>query len=475
MSNNSTLQTLDWLATEDEGTHREHFGLALVWSLEEPGRLGEVVLPTSPQILGREKRGPGRCVLLQMRPGRTVPTGPLGGRTISRDQLAIAPERGGLSVRNIGRGTLLVNGVEVESALVRAGDLVEIVRKAIFLIVRRPPRLPPAPNATTSDPFGLPDRSGIVGESPATWRLRESLAFAGPRDAHTLLLGDSGTGKELAARALHSGSPRADSALVSRSAATLPEGLIDAELFGNAQNYPNPGMPERPGLVGAADGGSLFLDEIGELSHSMQARLLRVLDSDGEYQRLGEAGVRRSDLRLIAATNRSPEALKHDLNARFRLQLSLPPLQARREDIPLLAYHLLRSACQAPDLAERFMGEGGFARVSPTLMFALLRHEYTHHVRELDRILWASLSSSPGRFLDLTEDARARLIMAPSADSWRKWVGHSSTEIPADALQSCLDDHNGSQQETWQALGLESRYQLSRLIKKHGLTISKVR
>ena len=117
-----------------------------------------------------------------------------------------------------------------------------------------------------------------------------------------MLLGETGTGKELAARAVHRFSTRADRPLVARNAATMPAGLIDAELFGNARNYPNPGMAERPGLVGQADGGFLFLDEIGELPSELQAHLLRVLDAGGEYQRLGESRVRRSDFRLLAAT-----------------------------------------------------------------------------------------------------------------------------------------------------------------------------
>ncbi len=136
------------------------------------------------------------------------------------------------------------------------------------------------------------------------WQMRERIAFAANAGKHVLLHGESGTGKELAARALHALSSRAGKPFVSRNAATLPSGLIDAELFGSARNYPNAGMPERAGLVGQADGGTLFLDEIAEIPAEQQAHLLRVLDADGEYQRLGEATTRRSDLVLVGATNR---------------------------------------------------------------------------------------------------------------------------------------------------------------------------
>src|SRR5262249_4513267 len=151
--------------------------------------------------------------------------------------------------------------------------------------------------------FGAPDPHGILGESPAAWALREHLSLAAHSGQHILLLGQSGTGKELAARAIHALSPRRDKPFIARNAATFPEGLVDAELFGTAKGYPNAGSPERPGLIAEADGGTLFLDEIGELPAHLSSHLLRVLDRGGEYQRLGESRVRRSDLRVVAATN----------------------------------------------------------------------------------------------------------------------------------------------------------------------------
>src|SRR5581483_3361135 len=137
------------------------------------------------------------------------------------------------------------------------------------------------------------------------------------------------------ARAVHDSSTRADKPLVARNAATFPEGLVDAELFGHARNYPNAGMPERPGILGQAAGGTVFLDEISELPVALQTHLLRVLDR-GEYQRLGDSASRVADVRFIAATNR-PEGLRPDLAARFKLRIPLPTLAQRAEDIPLIA------------------------------------------------------------------------------------------------------------------------------------------
>ena len=292
------------------------------------------------------------------------------------------------------------------------------------------------------------------------WQMRERIAFAANAGKHVLLHGESGTGKELAARALHALSPRAGKPFVSRNAATLPSGLIDAELFGNAKNYPNAGMPERAGLVGQADGGTLFLDEIAEIPVEQQAHLLRVLDSDGEYQRLGEATTRRSDLVLVGATNRDVGALKHDVAARLTLRLELPPLDERREDIPLLVRHLLLLAAKkSPQIGERFLqtGDGGRLepRVDPALVEQLIVRDYETHIRELDALLWRAMAGSPGDTVLLTDDLRQE---ARGRD----------TEPTAAELRAALKSA-GSVQIAAKALGLKSRYALYRLMKKHGI------
>ena len=183
----------------------------------------------------------------------------------------------------------------------------------ILLCARRPPSLPAlrSANARQSFRFGSADPSGYVGESPQAWNLRDEVALAAARREHVLILGESGTGKELVAQAVHALGARATRRFVARNAATVPSGIIDAELFGSAANYPNAGMPERPGLVGEADGSTLFLDEIGELPTELQTHLLRLLDG-GDYQRLGDARRRTANLRVVAATNRPMGQLKPD-------------------------------------------------------------------------------------------------------------------------------------------------------------------
>jgi hypothetical protein len=307
--------------------------LVLVWSRDELERIGELVLLppiAGTYIVGRGGELAARQVLgefIRQRPGHSERTGPLLSTLLSRSHLAIRGEHDALEITNVGRAPLLINGRVCDVGRVAPGDLVEGERRALFLCVRRPPLLPAFAVAPEQVPpaFGDADGFGIVGESAAAWELRRELAFAAGRDAHVLLVGPSGSGKECAVLALHALSPRRDAPLLSRNAATIPEALLDAELFGHARDYPNAGMPARNGLIGEADGGTVFLDEIGELPHDAQAHLLRVMDR-GEYQRLGEARPRRARVRVIAATNRDPEALKHDLLARFPIRIRVPGL-----------------------------------------------------------------------------------------------------------------------------------------------------
>jgi len=250
----------------------------------------------------------------------------------------------------------------------------------------------------------------------------------------------------------------------------MPETLIDAELFGNVKNYPNPGMPERPGLIGEADGSTLFLDEIGDLPESCQVHLLRVLDGDGEYTRLGEPRPRRSSFRLVAATNRALDMLKHDFLARFTHRVEIPGLTDRRDDIPLMVAELLRrTAARNPAIAQRFFerrrGELAEPRLSPDLVVRLLRHPFTHHVRELDRLIWLALGTAEADYIGLTPAVEAEL--KDSAES-----AVEVAELDRETLAKALADHGRSPTRAAKALGLKNRFVLLRLLKKHGLSVS---
>jgi two-component system nitrogen regulation response regulator GlnG/two-component system response regulator HydG len=371
----------------------------------------------------------------------------------------VREQRGKLEIERLGPA-LKLNGIGIDKAALEPGDCVTIERQLILICVERSRDVALRDPATF--PFGSPDPFGMVGESPAAWLLRGHVAFCAARDEHVLLLGPSGAGKELVARALHALSSRKSGRLVARNAATLPAGIIDAELFGNARNYPNAGMRERAGLVGEADGGTLLLDEIGDLPEELQAHLLRLMDR-GEYHRLGDDRPRTASLRLIGATNRGEESLKHDLAARFRLRIKLEGLAGRREDIPLLARSILKAQAVAdPTLADRFF-DNGEPRIDPDLMEALLDHEYTTHVRELERLLISAIATSRQRFVALTTEVTAELTS-------RRRRTPDRAEIEA-----ALARAEGNVSEAWKALGLSSRDALNRLIKKLGIEPSRPR
>jgi transcriptional regulator with GAF, ATPase, and Fis domain len=419
-----------------------------------------------------------RLELGRQRPGGLAAGGALESGGVSRIQLAVEPREDGIAVEQLARRPLKVAGDVVERAVVPFGATFEIDDQLLFYVTRRSVGGPAA--ADTSAPFGEADRHGLVGESPAAWALRASVEFAARAPAHVLVHGPSGTGKELVARAIHAASTRGGRAMVARNAATLPDGLIDAELFGNVKGYPNPGMAERNGLVGEADGSSLFLDEIGELPAGLQAHLLRLLDRDGEYQRLGDSRVRRADLRVIAATNRDPASLKHDLAARLVVRVEVPGLEARREDVPLLLRAILGTiARHEPGLVERFRLSGDASRVprfrvAAALVDALVKHAYTTHVRELERIVWTAVAESKGDLVMLGPATLAAL--APPAAGADPTAAASedreeTVDPGADAIRAALAEGKNSVTAAARTLGLRNRYVLYRLLKKHDIDI----
>ncbi len=450
--------------------------LVVAWSASQPERIGEVVVlePGEERLIGR---GPARADdpcprarFVRQRPGTTDPTGPLEGSRLSRHQLVVRAAEGSLSFERVGRAAVFRDGEPAQSGALSPGQTLRIESELLLLCTLRPAIMPALEHAAPRPfPFGDADADGIVGESPAAWALRDRTAFVAPREHHVLVVGESGTGKELVARAIHAASRRAGRALVARNAATLPAGLIEAELFGSAKNYPHAGMPERPGLVGEADGSTLLLDEIGELSADLQSRLLRVMDRGGEYQRLGDSAPRRSDVRIVAATNRPEAALKHDLAARLTLRVEVVGLEARKDDVPLVARHLLRAAARDPDIRSKYFAEaeGGppVPRVDVELVDRLLRHRYTLHVRELETLLWCAIAAGRGGRIGLSDEVERRLAAPPA--------GGGAPVVPArlspDDIQAALDRHDGNQELAFRSLGLNSRDQLYRLMKKHGL------
>ncbi len=444
-------------------------GLMVAWAAHDHTLLGLVgMVPDARRswVVGRGAGQPGdepRLLFAPLRPGPPVAGLPLQSPAVSRRQLVVRREGAALVVERVGKLTMTHNGRPTERALLYPGDRLQLERQLLLVCVQRGRGEVRERGAGPGFAPGAADASGLVGETPRIWQLRDELSFYARRAGHVLILGPSGSGKELCARAIHRMSPRASGPFVARNAATLPEGLLDAELFGNERNYPHHGMPERPGLIGEAHRGTLFLDEIGELPEALQAHLLRVLDA-GEYHRLGSAATRRADVRLVAATNRPLASLKHDLVARLLLRVNTPGLDERRDDVPLLIDALLARLTTAdPALRQEFY-EGDTPRLDPALVDALLTHAYATHLRELDALLVLAMATSRHGTLELTAAVRERLASAPSPASLPS--GPPTREQIEAALARV-----GTASRAWVELGLSSRDALNRLMKKYGLRV----
>jgi len=226
---------------------------------------------------------------------------------------------------------------------------------------------------------------GIVGRSPAMLEVFDRVRRVAATDATVLIRGESGTGKELVARAIHEQGARREGPFIAVNCAAIPENLIEAELFGHEKGAFTGALQRKEGLLAAASGGTLFMDEVGELAPGVQARLLRVLQ-EGEIRPVGSTQSRRVDVRLLAATHRDLEKMvqersfRDDLYYRLRVvEIIMPPLRARGDDVELLARDLL-------DKAARRLSRAGL-RLSERALAAIRRYHWPGNVRELGNAL----------------------------------------------------------------------------------------
>ncbi len=261
----------------------------------------------------------------------------------------------------------------------------------------------------------------IIGDSPAMQQLRQLIQTVAPSNATVLILGESGTGKELIAGALHNLSLRHERSYVRINCAAIPETLLESELFGHEKGAFTGAVKQKPGRVEEAHGGSIFLDEIGDMSRPLQAKLLRFLE-DGSFTRVGGTQELKVDVRLVAATNRDiieairqghfREDLYHRLNV---VQFRAPPLRERREDIHLLADYFLEQFSLSLNKAVR--------AIHPVAQRMLEEHHWPGNVRELRNvieravILESSLEIQPGSLPDFRLEKRLRKNDEASPDT----------------------------------------------------------
>ena len=315
----------------------------------------------------------------------------------------------------------------------------------------------------------LETRYRLAGLETANAKMSEAIntaARAAASRATILIRGESGTGKELLARAIHHASPRSKGPLVAVNMAAVPETLVESELFGHERGAFTGADRERRGRFELADGGSLFLDEIGDLPRATQAKLLRVLQEQ-TFERLGGTRSLHVDARVIAATNRDLEAMvrlgefREDLYYRLNVvTIDLPPLRSRREDIPLLVDHFLR----------RFAAESKAAveSVSREAMDVLLKYEYPGNVRELENIVHRAVVLARGPVVTTADlplhvaELRSEGQQPPA--SFVERVAQFERELILEALERA----GGVQTRAARELGMSERH-LRYKLRKYGL------
>jgi DNA-binding NtrC family response regulator len=395
--------------------------------------------------------------------------------TVSRYHLEIRVRRDGIEVRDLDT----TNGTKHGGA--RVGQVV--LTGPARLRLGKHTEMDVEPIDTNVDLGEWPsDRFGdVLGTTPPMKRLFALLAKAAPTEATILLQGETGTGKEAIAEAVHRHSRRSKGPFVVVDCGSIPHELIASELFGHAKGSFTGAGADKQGLIEAADHGTLFLDEIGELALDLQPQLLRVLDRR-QVRRVGETQSVDVDIRVVAATHRDLRAMvkagqfREDLYYRLAVVATfVPPLRERKADIPALATWF----------AEK-MGRGSFAQ-SPALIEQLQRHDWPGNVRELRNVVERALSLGDAALADLADHGRA-----PSSPS----VGFEGSdqkrpsnpevlELPfkeakaqlveafeRDYLTALLARHHGNISRAASEAGIDRNY-IHRLVKKYGLEVDR--
>jgi formate hydrogenlyase transcriptional activator len=282
------------------------------------------------------------------------------------------------------------------------GSLVDLV------VMKRPEAAPPYELYVDLDQYLVPQRddrenpdefAGIIGSSTALREVLDHIRIAAPTDATVLIEGETGTGKELIAHAIHTHSKRRGRPFVKLNCAAIPLGLLESELFGHEKGAFTGAVAQKLGRFEAADGGTLFLDEIGDIPLELQAKLLRVLQEQ-EFERLGSTYTRRVNVRVVAATNQDLAGLvaeklfRMDLYYRFNVfPVALPPLRHRTDDIPMLVAHFVRRYAASMDKQ--------IEKISSDAMEALVRHPWPGNIRELQNFIERAVILTKGNVLQL--------------------------------------------------------------------------
>jgi two-component system, NtrC family, response regulator PilR len=310
----------------------------------------------------------------------------------------------------------------------------------------------------------------LVGKSPPMQRLFELARRVAPAKTSVLITGESGTGKELVARALHHLSPRADKPFVAINCGAIPDALLESELFGHVKGAFTGAHADKQGLFAAADGGTLLLDEIGELSPTMQVKLLRVLQ-ERTVKKVGGVGEEEVDLRIVAATNRDLEAeverggFRRDLFYRLNvIELHLPPLRARPEDVPLLVEHFVKKHAAA-------LGRT-ITAVDSDALAALVDYDFPGNVRELENIIERAATLEPGDRItraslpELTRKSRPVTVVGDTFPDDGVELEQLVADYERELIGKALEHTHGVRKSAAKLLGISFRslrYRLAKL------------
>lgn len=311
----------------------------------------------------------------------------------------------------------------------------------------------------------------MVGRDPAIQKIFEIIPVIAASEATVLIEGPTGSGKDILAKVIHNASNRADKALVKVNCAALPDNLLESEMFGYVKGAFTGAEKDKPGRFQEADGGTIFLDEIGDLPLSLQAKLLRVLE-DKEFYPLGSRKITKVDVRIISATNQGLERLvqekrfREDLFYRLNvMRIELPPLVDRKGDIPLLISHILKRLCAIRAVR--------VDKISEETMEVLLNHHYPGNVRELENIIEHALIICQGSIierkhlpLNLQEASRQQIFTSEEELDLGKEVGASEKDM----IRKMLKKHEWDRGKTAEALNI-NRTTLWRKMKKYNISL----
>jgi transcriptional regulator with GAF, ATPase, and Fis domain len=385
--------------------------------------------------------------------------------------MKLLADQASIAIRN---ARLLAELRERNERLVHSGRKIELLNEQLGRKVRDRDTELAVVRAELGRERGRYDYTAIVGASDGLRRVFQQLDRIIESELPVLIAGESGTGKELIARAIHFNGPRKDKPFVTENCAALPDTLLESELFGHTRGAFTGAHRAKKGLLEQADGGTLLLDEIGDMSPEMQKKLLRVLQ-EGEFRAIGSDTQVKVNVRMIAASHRNLEQLvaegkfREDLFYRVNvLTVSLPPLRERREDIPLLAEALLARAAREAGHPVPF--------VPREVVAALVAHDWPGNVRELENEMRriVVLANDEVRLEHLSASVRERRAMhlPSSAGSASNDFGGSIRDQVAGlerrSIEAALHSVNGNKSRAAKVLGI-SRFALQRKLDKYGL------